>query len=591
MDPLVALLVAAVVVIAVGAWSSKVGIAAPLVLVVVGVIASFVMPMLGYTGPIEVEPEFILAGILPPLLYSSAVALPTMDFRRDFSVISSLAVVLVLITSILIGVVFWQLMPGLNLAAGIAIGAIVSPTDAVATKIVKRVGAPSRVVTVLEGEGLLNDATAMVVLRSAIAATAAAVTFGSVLGGFVWAVVGATLVGFLVGRLGLAVRTLITSAALTTVVSFVVPFVAYLIGERIGASGLVAVVVAGLVTGHRSAEMLTPRERMFDHTNWETLELVLESGIFLLMGLELRTLIGEVHGTYDLLAVVAGFAILAGVLVIVLRIAYIAPLLALLQRRAALRRSRLPQLERVRERLDEGQEPTESDPVVPTIQSRMRRSRVPNTGQYAAAIVSRRIADTDYLLERPFNRPEGVLLVAAGLKGVLTLAAAQSLPRTFPHRSLVVLIAYLVALMSLLAQGLTLPWLTDRLGLRWADEGTARDAHLIHLDLNQVSARLLDSPELVRPDGTRYDPEVVARVRTHVVEAAHDPADPEDPPRIAAQQVAYRELWLRVLAAQRARLLTDRRIGTFDARALDAALSAVDAEQMMIEMKPGDWLT
>jgi len=585
MDPLVTVLVAAVVVIAVGALSTKVGVAAPLALVVVGVIASFVLPLVGFTEAIEVEPEFILAGILPPLLFSSAVALPTMDFRRDFSVISGLAVLLVLLTSVLVGLVFWRLLPGLNLAAGVAIGAIVSPTDAVATKIVKRVGAPSRVVTVLEGEGLLNDATAMVVLRSAIAATAAAVGFGTVIGGFVWAVIGATLVGFLVGRLGLSVRTMIHSAALTTAVSFVVPFAAYLIGEHIGASGLVAVVVAGLVTGHRSAEMLAPRERMFDYTNWETLEMMLEGGVFLLMGLELRTLIQEVHGTHDMLWAALGLALLSGSLVLALRIGYIAPLLRLLQRRAARKQAGLAELEQAQVRLN--QDEFDEYAIDQAALATPRRSWMPAAGQYAA-IVSRRIADTAYLTQKPLNRPEGVLLVAAGLKGVLTLAAAQSLPRTFPHRSLVVLIAYIVALVSLLAQGLTLPWLTERLGLRWVNDGESRDAHQIHLDLNRISERLLDSPELVRPDGSRYDPEVIARVRSHVVEAAHDSADQT---ATAAQQASYRELWLRVLQTQRAQLLNDRRIGLFDARALDAALSAVDAEQMMIEMKPGDWLT
>src|SRR6187399_823446 len=161
-----ALVLAVVGIVAVTRLAPRVGVAAPLLLVLLGVLVSFVPG----APSIEIEPEWILAGILPPLLYSSAVSMPGMDFRRDFGAIGGLSVALVVISAVLLGLFFaWAL--DIGLATGIALGAVVSPTDAVATSITRRLGVSSRVVTVLEGESMLNDASALVLLRSAIAAT------------------------------------------------------------------------------------------------------------------------------------------------------------------------------------------------------------------------------------------------------------------------------------------------------------------------------------------------------------------------------------------------------------------------------------
>ncbi|WP_203230678.1 cation:proton antiporter domain-containing protein, partial [Agromyces humi] len=210
----------------------KLGFSAPLVLVVVGILVSF----LPFVPDIEVDPEWIIAGVLPPLLYSASVSMPSMEFRREFGAISGLSVALVVVSSVALGFLFWWLVPGVTLAAGIALGAIVSPTDAVATSIVKRVGVTPRVVTVLEGESLLNDATALVLLRSAIAATAATVTFWDIVGDFAFAVAVAVVIGWLVGRANLWVRSRVTDATVNTVISFTVPFLASVPSEALGAS-------------------------------------------------------------------------------------------------------------------------------------------------------------------------------------------------------------------------------------------------------------------------------------------------------------------------------------------------------------------
>src|SRR3954469_5150705 len=132
-------------------FGPRLGVAAPLLLVVVGIGVS----LLPFVPAIEIEPHWILAGVLPPLLYSASVSMPTMDFRREFTAISGLAVILVVASAVLLGLLFSWLIPGLGLPVGIALGAIVSPTDAVAVSIVRRVGVSPRIVAVLEGEGLL----------------------------------------------------------------------------------------------------------------------------------------------------------------------------------------------------------------------------------------------------------------------------------------------------------------------------------------------------------------------------------------------------------------------------------------------------
>ncbi|GAB2463632.1 cation:proton antiporter [Xylanimonas ulmi] len=609
MDPLLVGLLAGVAVIAVTALAPRTGVSAPLILVVLGVAFS----ALPAVPAIAVPPEVILAGVLPPLLYSTAVAMPTMDFRRDFATIGGLSVALVVVTSVLLGFVFSLVLPDLGLAGGIALGAIVSPTDAVATSIVKRLGAPPRVVTVLEGEGLLNDASALVLLRSAVAATATAVSFGEIVGDFAWAVAGAVLCGAAVGMIGLVVRRAVGSAALCTAVSFVVPFGAYLPAEHLEASGLVAVVTAGLVTGYGSAAWLRPRDRIFEHSNWATIELLLEGGVFLLMGLELPKMVQDVRAEGGSLWLAAGVAAIAAFGVLVVRTAYVAPLLRSLARKARRAAASRGVLASAQERLEtrladagpsgvvtfgpgafdgmSGVEPGEGE--APT------RLPMPGAGRPGAGPrevpvarvqrlqsgLVRRVADIDYLTAKPLGPREGGLLIWAGMRGVVTVAAAQSLPAGFPQRSFVVLVAFGVAAATLLIQGGTLPWIVRRLGLAGQGEVSREEVLALRRIVDSAARDLLDDAALVRADGTGYAPDVVARVRADVVRGqASDDADARE----SAERVAqYRALRLRIIDAQRKALLEARRSGAHDSHQLERTLSALDAEQLMVEMKKG----
>ena len=266
MELLIVVVMGMLVISAAATLGPRLGFAAPLLLVVVGIGVS----LLPFAPEVHVEPEWILSGVLPPLLYSAAMSMPSMNFRREFTAISGLSFVLVVVSSLVVGAVFAWLVPGLGLAWGIALGAIVSPTDAIATSIVKRAGAPTRVVTILEGESLLNDATALVILRAAIAGAAVSVSLWGVLGSFVYSIVVAGIIGFVVGHLNLLVRARVGEASVNTAISFTVPFLAAIPAEELGASGLVAAAVAGLATGHHAPQFLSAQHRLSDSQNWRT---------------------------------------------------------------------------------------------------------------------------------------------------------------------------------------------------------------------------------------------------------------------------------------------------------------------------------
>ena len=541
----------------------KLGFSAPLVLVVVGILVSF----LPFVPDIEVDPEWIIAGVLPPLLYSASVSMPSMEFRREFGAISGLSVALVVVSSVALGFLFWWLIPGVTLAAGIALGAIVSPTDAVATSIVKRVGVTPRVVTVLEGESLLNDATALVLLRSAIAATAATVTFWDIVGDFAFAVAVAVVIGWLVGRANLWVRSRVTDATVNTVISFTVPFLASVPSEALGASGLVAAVVAGLVTGRGAIRSLSPQHRMSDVQNWRTIELILEGTVFLVMGLELSTILGDLTDETRGVELGARVAAVTLVAVIAVRAMFVLPMLGL-QRRSSRRGASIkPHLTAFQERLDTA-EPGQV--VAPEPQGGPGKAR-PGRVLSAASLqrfqtrLRRKVADIDYFMAEPLGWREGTVIVWAGMRGAVTLAAAQTLPQGTPDRSLVIFIAFLVAAGSLLIQGGTLPWIVRLVKPAGIDVEAARTERA---QLEEMLRGVAD--DLVHEH---------REARAAAEERQHGDRDP------AADRELFRTLRLEIIEAQREALLAARDDGTFSASVLTGALETLDADQISMDLR------
>jgi len=529
----------------------RLGIASPLALVGIGVAASFLPAFSDFS----IDPEWILLGVLPPLLYSSAVSMPGMNFRREFGAISGLSVVLVVGTALALGLFFMVAIPDLGFAWGVALGAIISPTDAVATSIVKKTSASKRVVAILDGESLLNDATALVLLRTAIAATAASFSFWGAVGSFAYSIAIAVVVGLIVGAVNLAIRQRVTDPTVNTVISFTVPFLAAVPTELLGASGLVAAVVAGLLTGIRAPRELSPQNRLSDSQNWRTVELVLEGAIFLTMGLQIKSVLTNVEDDHAGVGAAILVAVVALALTILVRAVYVAPLLAFLTASARRGERMQPRLEGMQSKIGTSEGTREA---LSESGGRPRRAPTERDLERFALRVTRVLADIDYFRGKPLGWRDGTAVVWAGMRGAVTVAAAQTLPLDTPQRSVLVLIAFAVAALSLLVQGGTLGTL-----LRYLTPPV--DQSLVASQTDDERRRIFD---LLKASASS----VVA-----------PPAFDGEP--TAAMFETTKAHRLAVIKAQRSALLDARDNGTFDADVLEGILANLDASQIDTEMR------
>lgn len=508
---LVALVVA---VLLVTAAARKLDWSAPLCLIAVGVVASYIPGVPEY----ELDPEVVLLGLLPPLLYATAIRTSLIDFRRNRGPILLLSVGLVIFTTAAVGVVAWLVIPGLPLAAGLAIGAVVAPPDAVAaTAVARKVGMPRKLTRLLEGESLFNDAAALVALRTAIAAIAGSVSLWQVGGDFLLAAGGGLVIGFAVGAIAAMIRTRLQDPVSDTALSLVVPFVAYLAAEAIHGSGVIAVVIAGLILGHKSPSMLSGRSRLASRLNWQTIQFLLENIVFLLIGLQVRRIMTEVgeSGLSALQLVVICVATLAAT--IVTRIIW---MVGIGLARRVFRRHAWP-------------------------------------WRYSAVIAW------------------------AGMRGVVTLAAAFVLPADTPQRAVLVLVAFVVVAGTLVLHGTTLPVLVRRLRLPPPDP--AEDALQEAAVINNMTRAALEELEKIR---TPDDPDdIVERLRSRLQHRS-DSAWEELGRQSALTETpsdAYRRLRLKVLEVERAKFLEARDSGMADDDVLRRILELLDIEESMLD--------
>lgn len=564
-----------VAIVAAAAWSPKLGVAAPLILVVLGVGYSLIPGV----PEVDVEPDLILQGVLPPLLYAAAITVPLVDFRRNFFTIGVLSVVLVVASALVTGFVLYMILPDLNLAAAIALGAVISPPDVVAaTAIAKRIGLPARLVSILEGEGLVNDATALVLLRTAIAASAltasgADVIAWNAIGEFFYAVFVALAIGIVVGIAAVWVRKRLDNPMLDTAISFAVPFIAYIPAEELHGSGVISVVAAGLYCGHQSAKAFTAQSRISERFNWRTVQFVLENGVFLLMGAQIHTIIIDIDQSKLPIVDAVLLGLLLTALLIVIRYAFVWPLIFVM-------RAQEQRFDEQETMLTRGLERMQA--MVGLGSERFERRR---------AVVERRIDrrrnDIAQLRAEGLGWRGGVVLGWAGMRGVVTLAAAQSLPRGTPYYEQLVLIAFVVAVTTLLVQGGTLPFVIRATGIRGSDRVADRRelASLLEV-MSTTGLALLDRDE-VTIDGEPVAPDVVERVRQDAllaVESAWERADHADEESLRqAPHQQYRLLRREVLAAERDVLLEARARGAYPSRIVQRAQSLLDLEEARLE--------
>ncbi|WP_449279020.1 cation:proton antiporter [Leucobacter sp. GX24907] len=562
-----------VLVVGVAILSGRVGIAAPLLLVVTGIGIGF----LPFVPLIEIDPEIILIGVLPPLLYAAAVNVPLIDFRRNFRPVIGLSVLLVLITALAVGAAMHLVFPFIPFPVAVALGAVIAPTDAVAaTSIGKRLGMPPRLVSILEGESLVNDATSLVLLKTAIAAVAGSFSFWGSVGSFAYATAIAAAIGFGIGAFTVWVRSKLENPIYDTIISFVVPFVAFIPAEVLGASGVIAVVVTGLYTGHHAARRFSATARIAERVNWRTVLFALENGVFLVMGLQLHALIEDAGGHPFRIEHLAFIALALVAALILCRTVFLVPLLFSMRRAARRLAARSQGLTHLADRWDgiEADESTHRGRRITRFRLLQRRTE----------------ADLAHERQQALGWRDGTVLAWSGMRGVVTLAAAQSIAVDVPFRTEIVLIAFLVATLTLLLHGLTLPTLIARL---WPDGNRAdaiaiRETIALSEDLiAQGVAALDDALAEHRSDGTAPSDDIIARVRGSAKTAFAPLAlgstgfvstveNTESPAR------AYLRLSRVVLEAQRAALVEERAIGRYGSDVIRAAEEALDAHELRL---------
>lgn len=514
----VGLVVLVAVAVALAALARRLGIAEPLVLTVAGIVASY----LPFVPRVDVNPEIVMLGLLPPLVYTAAISTSLVEFRAKKISIALLSVGLVLFTTFAVAVVVWRLL-AVPFATAVAIGAVVSPPDSVAaTAVARRVGMPRRIVTLLEGEALFNDATALVALRTAIAASAGAFSIWQAGGNFVWATAGGAAIGVLAAGVLAVLRRRITDPILDTSLSLLAPFAAYLPAEAAHASGVIAVVVCGLILGQGAPVWQSAASRIAERTNWRTIQFILESAVFLLMGLEVRHILEEAwnsgldHGTLIATCV----AVLA--VVVVARVVWVFP------------------------------------------------------STYFAWFVE----------SRPRGKPKPAwtspaVVAWAGMRGVVTLAGALLLPTDTRELATLKLLALVVVGGTLLLQGISLPGLIRLLRLRGPSraEDALQQANLLQ---QATAAGLVALESEIAPE---TPPEVVATLRDRVERRAHaawEQLGRAESVRITPSG-EYRRLRLAMLRAERETVLRVRDSGIMDHEVLEHVMAALDLEESTID--------
>nr|WP_256788588.1 cation:proton antiporter [Frankia sp. AvcI1] len=423
------------------------GLPAPVLLVV----ASAVYALL--PGPtVRLEPDLVLALIIPPLLYSAALSSSLVEIRANLRAVVSLSVLLVVVTAVVIGAALVAVVPGLSFAAACALGAALAPPDAVsALSIGRRVGLPDRLRTVIEGESLFNDATALTLYTVAVAAVVdGRFDVPLVAGRFLLAVVGGLAVGLAVSWLIGQLRRRIEDPVTETTVSLATPFAAYVPAEELHASGVLAVVTAGLILGSQSRSLLSGPARLHARAVWRLVDLLLEGFVFLLIGQQLAAVIPAI-GDYPRSTVAAATAVTVGAVVLVRPLWLLLPTI-------------LPSHEPA---------PTHEPPPTPAAPAAPAAPTAPETPLTRLRLLS----PHPYLSTR-----ELVALSWSGMRGVISLAAVFALPLSidgtgFPHRDLLVFCAYVAVLVTLVGQGLTFGPVLHRLGVRPdIDEGRRQRA-------------------------------------------------------------------------------------------------------------------
>lgn len=465
----------------------------PVVMAAIGIGLSFIPNF----PTLQLNPRVVLLGFLPPLVYIAAAQLPWDEFRLNIRPILSLAVGLVAATSLAVATVSHFLVPGLGWAEAFALGAIVSPTDPVAsTAISERLGVPRRLTAITEGEGLVNDAIALTLLHVATTAIATS-TFvpAHVLLRLLIIVFGETAYGLLVGWVAAKLRGRISDARVEVTVSILTPFVAYLLPESLGGSGVLATVAAGMYIGIKNPELVPSATRLNLAGFWDIITYLLNGTLFLLTGLQFQSIVTGASHVLGIRVLSYGFIVTA--VVIVLRFAWSWP--------AAWIDHHLP---------------------IPTSYSRLPNRHL-------------------------------TFLAWCGMRGGISLAAALSLAQTVPSRQTILLVTACVIAGTLIFQGAPLPFLLRKLKL---DKDASREIQeSMHQERTARLTAVKAALEKLRKAGSKAKSlRGEYQHRLHLLQHGEDPDSGIGPTGYRQEQV---RLHLEAVAAEREAILSLYREG------------------------------
>ena len=490
----------------------------PILLVLGGVAMSFI-PGLPH---VALPPDVVLVAVLPPLLYSGAFFTSLRDLRANRRPISLLAFGLVGTTMAAVAIVAHEWI-GLPWAVAFALGAIVSPTDALAaTEIASRLGAPRRIVSIIEGESLVNDGTALVLYKAAVgAAIGGTFSLLDTSGRIVLNVVGGIAIGLAVGWVVRQVRRHVDDPPVEVAIAVLSGYLAYLPAAAAGVSGVLAAVTIGVYMGWHTPELTNERTRLSGDAFWEILVFIVNALLFVLVGLQLRRIVDSLSGTSS--PRLTGYAALVCVTVILVRIVWV-PIFTYLPRWA------FPSI-RVR------------DPYPPW--------------QWPA------------------------LLSWVGIRGAVSLVAALALPNDFPDRGLIVFLTFAVIVATLVVQGLTLPFLIRVLGV--SDDGSA-EREDAKARIKAAEAALARLEELVEEGAVR--PNTAERLRGAFGfrrDRFRARLDDGDDGAIEEQSAAYQGVMRQLLEAEHAMLLALRNDRIIDDNVLQRVQRDLDLEAARLD--------
>ncbi|MFD5569422.1 Na+/H+ antiporter [Streptomyces cadmiisoli] len=518
------LLLGAVVSVPVG---DRLGLPAPVLMTLLGI----VLALLEFVPNVDVPPDLILPLLLPPLLYAAVRRTSWRQFAANKRPIFLLAVALVCVTTACVAAVAHSIVPGLPIAAAVALGALVAPPDPVAaTAVAGQLGLPRRLVSILEGEGLFNDVTAIVLYHVAITAVVTG-TFSPWEAGldFVLSAVVALVIGLTLGWGADKLLDVLGDETLQIGLTLLVPYASYVLAEELHGSGVLAVLVTALFLAEYSGDPDDVLVRLAGHTFWNIVDTLVTGVAFGLIGLELHNAIGTASGRWGELL---GWAAAVAAVVVVLRLAYLLP---------------------------------------------------------ASWLTQRLHARRDYDEEIPTSWRETVVMWWSGMRGVASVALALAIPlRTedgapFPDRDEIVFIAFGVIMATLVLQGLTLPWLVKRLGVRADTEVEEEFERALAVRAAKAAKRRLreieeveDLPEEVSERMLRRAVDIGVRISPRLAEDERREGHEQRTRRLKRLRRIERDM----LSAARHEVLAARREPGADPEVVDRVLRHLDVRSL-----------